>query len=34
LWWMIPIVLLLVLCGVIIASGGSSPLAPIIYTMF
>ena len=34
LWWMIPMILILVLFGVLIVLAGSSPVAPFIYTLF
>ena len=34
LWWMIPMILILVLFGVLIVLAGSSPIAPFIYTLF
>jgi Family of unknown function (DUF5989) len=33
-WWMIPVVVLLLAFGLIVAIGQSSALAPIIYTLF
>ena len=34
LWWMIPMVALLVLFAVLLIFAQSSPLAPFIYTLF
>ena len=34
LWWMIPMIVILVLFGVLIVLAGSSPVAPFIYTLF
>jgi len=34
LWWMIPMVALLVLFGALLIFAASSPLAPFIYTLF
>lgn len=34
LWWMIPMVLVLVAFGLLIILAQSSPLAPFIYTLF
>ena len=33
-WWLMPIVLVLLLIGVLIVIGGSSAVAPFIYTLF
>jgi len=33
-WWLIPILVVLLLAGLIIVFGASSPLAPFIYTLF
>jgi hypothetical protein len=33
-FWLIPIILVLVLLGVIIVLGGSSAIAPFVYTLF
>jgi hypothetical protein len=33
-WWILPIVILLLLVGAILVSTQSSPLAPLIYTIF
>lgn len=34
LWWMIPMILVLVLFGFLIIFAQTSPLAPFIYTLF
>jgi len=34
LWWLIPMVLMLVLLGLLIVFTQSTPLAPFIYTLF
>jgi len=34
LWWMIPMIVVMVLISMIIIFGTSSPLGPFIYTMF
>lgn len=34
LWWMIPMVSVLVLLGVLIVVAGSTPVGPFIYTLF
>ena len=34
LWWLIPMVVLLVLFGVLLIFAQSTPLAPFIYTLF
>lgn len=34
LWWMIPMVVLLVLFGTLLIFTQSTPLAPFIYTLF
>jgi hypothetical protein len=34
LWWMIPMLIVLLLVGLLLVLGGSSPLAPFIYTLF
>ncbi len=34
LWWMIPMIMVLLLFGAIIVFAGSSPIAPFIYTLF
>lgn len=33
-WWMIPLGIVLLLMGLLIVFGASSPLAPFIYPMF
>lgn len=33
-FWLAPIVIILLLMGVLIVFGGSSPFAPFIYTLF
>ena len=33
-FWLIPIIILLILFGLIIVFGGSSAVAPFIYTLF
>ena len=33
-FWLIPIILILLILGVLIVFGGSSALAPFIYTLF
>lgn len=33
-WWLFPIIFVLVLIGVLIVIGGSSAVAPFIYTLF
>jgi hypothetical protein len=33
-WWLAPIILLLLFIGVLIVIGGSSAVAPFIYTLF
>jgi Family of unknown function (DUF5989) len=33
-FWLLPIILILVLLGVLIVVGGSSAVAPFIYTLF
>src|SRR5688500_2835074 len=33
-WWLTPIILLLIFLGVLIVIGGSSAVAPFIYTLF
>ncbi len=33
-FWLVPIVLVLLLLGVLIVFGGSSAIAPFIYTLF
>ena len=34
LWWLIPMVMVLVLFGVLLIFAQSSPIAPFIYTLF
>jgi len=34
LWWMIPMVTLLVLFGALLIFASSTPLAPFVYTLF
>ena len=34
LWWMIPMVIVLVLLGILIFMAQSTPVAPFIYTLF
>jgi hypothetical protein len=33
-FWLAPVILVLLLLGVMIVFGGSTPLAPFIYTLF
>ncbi len=33
-WWLIPIVIILVLFGVLLLLGTSTPVAPFIYSLF
>ncbi len=33
-FWLVPVVLVLLLLGILIVFGGSSALAPFIYTLF
>lgn len=33
-WWLLPAVIILLLVGLLIVLGGSSALAPFIYTLF
>jgi len=33
-WWLAPLIIVLILLGVLIVLGGSSALAPFIYTLF
>jgi hypothetical protein len=33
-WWLTPLILMLILLGLLIVVGQSSPLAPIVYTVF
>lgn len=34
LWWLIPIVLMLIILGLFMILGGSSGIAPFIYSLF
>ena len=34
MWWMIPIVFVLLVFGILIAAGSSSGVGPFIYTLF
>ena len=34
MWWMIPMMVVLLLFGALIVFAGSSPIAPFIYTLF
>lgn len=34
LWWMIPMILVLLVFGLLIVFAQSSPIAPFIYTLF
>jgi len=34
MWWITPIILLLLLLGAILVFGAGSPLAPFIYSLF
>jgi len=34
LWWMIPLVLVLVMFGILIVAGSTSGVGPFIYTLF
>ncbi len=34
LWWLIPMIVVLLFFGVLIIFAGSSPLGPLIYTLF
>ncbi len=34
LWWLIPIVVVLLLFGVLVIFGSSLPIAPFIYSLF
>lgn len=34
LWWMTPMIVVLLLVGVLLVLGQSSPIAPFIYTLF
>jgi hypothetical protein len=33
-WWLAPLLILLILLGILIALGGSTALAPFIYSLF
>lgn len=33
-WWLLPMIIVLLLCGVFIMLSGNSALAPFIYTLF
>lgn len=33
-WWLAPLIIVLILLGLLIVLGGSSALAPFIYTLF
>jgi hypothetical protein len=33
-WWLAPLIIVLILMGLLIVLGGSSALAPFIYTLF
>lgn len=33
-WWLAPLIIILLLIGVLIVLGGSSAIAPFIYTLF
>lgn len=33
-WWLAPLIVVLILLGLLIVLGGSSALAPFIYTLF
>jgi hypothetical protein len=33
-WWLAPLIIVLLLIGVLIVLGGSSAIAPFIYTLF
>jgi|HubBroStandDraft_3_1064219.scaffolds.fasta_scaffold1063623_2 hypothetical protein len=33
-WWLAPLIVVLLLIGILIVLGGSSALAPFIYTLF
>ncbi len=33
-WWMIPIIVVVLLCGLLILSSQSSAVAPFLYTLF
>lgn len=34
MWWMIPMIIILVLLGILMIFAQSSPVAPFIYTLF
>ena len=34
LWWLIPLIVILVLFGALMIFAGSSPIAPFIYSLF
>ena len=34
LWWLVPIVVVLLLFGLLVLFGQSTPLAPFVYTLF
>jgi len=33
-WWLIPIIIMLVIIGILIMLGQSSPLSPFVYALF
>ena len=33
-WWLIPVVVVLLACGLVVVLGQSPALAPILYTLF
>jgi hypothetical protein len=33
-WWLVPLIILIVLIAVLVVLGGTSALAPFIYTLF
>lgn len=33
-WWLVPLIIVLILIGFLIIIGGSTALAPFIYTLF
>lgn len=33
-WWLAPLILILLLLGILLVLGGSSAIAPFIYTLF
>ena len=33
-WWLIPVIVLLLLCSVLIVLGSASGVGPLIYTLF